>query len=234
MIQGAVVGVIIAAAGSGTRMGGSKPKQLIEIGGKPILFHTLRRFEKAASVDNITIATTEENLTFVEEVARQFPKVVSVIRGGRHRQDSVWNGLQALRHRAPDLVLVHDAVRPFVQPQAIDGLAATAAATRAAILAVRAKDSIKLADEHQVISASVDRNSAWLAQTPQGFAFELLHEAFERAIKDQFYGTDESSLVERIGVKVTIIEGSYENIKVTTPDDLELARQIYNKVTETP
>jgi 2-C-methyl-D-erythritol 4-phosphate cytidylyltransferase len=154
--------------------------------------------------------------------------VAHVIAGGSERQHSVWNGINAFERR-PDIVLVHDAVRPLVSRRMIGEVSRAAARYRAAVAGVRVKETIKVEKRRGFFTLTLQRDRLWVVQTPQGFRFELLHEAHLAAQKAGFLGTDEASLVERLGVPVRIVEGDYHNIKITTREDLELARSLLKK-----
>lgn len=226
------VAVIIPAAGLGTRMSrtqaerpASSRKQFLLLEGVPILIHTLRKFDACREVNEIVVAVRADDLEPVaRSVAEQsFTKPVRCVQGGDTRQESVWQGLQAL---APDteLVAVHDAVRPFIDSETITKVIAEAAETGAAIVGVVPVDTVKQVHRNK-IRATIPRDRLVLAQTPQVFRFELLKEAFERAAADSFTGTDEASLVERLEtVEVSVVAGSDRNIKITKPTDLELAQ----------
>ena len=231
MIDDKQVSVVIPAAGAGKRMGGPRAKQFLELQGKPILLLTLERFETAPEVDGIVIAAAPEELEAVRVLVRThgLHKVRAVVAGGKERQDSVWN---ALKECACNIVLVHDAVRPFVSHHLISAVATAAARTGAALAAVAPKETIKISDGAGMVLSTPERSHLSVAQTPQGFAYPILVEAFQQAQKEGFYGTDDASLVERIGVHVSLVEGSYDNIKITTPEDVALAEQILARVTQ--
>jgi 2-C-methyl-D-erythritol 4-phosphate cytidylyltransferase len=227
--------VIIPAAGLGTRMAaqsGTRPgqatKQFAEIGGKPILLHTLERFAQVPQVEAIYIAVRESDAERLRDFisAQHLRPKAHVIIGGDHRQHSVANALAAVRAEANDVVLVHDAVRPFVEREIIENVIECAARHGAAIAGVPAVDTIKQVERTAngaIITSTVPRERVVMAQTPQGFRYELLKRAFDDAVHDGFIGTDEASLVERMGHQVAVVMGSPRNIKITTPSDLELA-----------
>ncbi len=218
------VGAIIAAAGVGRRMKADRPKQLLVLDGTSILIYTLRKFERCRLVDHIVVPVPHESADEIRDLVAQagFRKPVTVVEGGERRQDSVWLGMQ---HLQPDttLVAVHDAVRPFVGHAEIEAVVNEAEHRGAAILAIPIVDTVKQV-ERDLVELTVTREHLVLAQTPQVFRTEILREAFQRAQKDEYYGTDESSLVERIGLPVAIVRGSERNIKITRPSDLTLAR----------
>ena len=217
------VAAIIPAAGLGVRMGFHK-KQLLLLDGDPILVHTVRKFAACPAVTSIWIAAPPENIGEIRKLvaAEKLATPVHVIAGGARRQDSVENCLRALPPGA-DLVAVHDAVRPFVSPDQIAAAIAAAAETGAAILGILTVDTVKQVARTRIIG-TIPRDRIVLAQTPQIFRFEILRQAFDKARDDGFSGTDEASLVEHLGVEVTVVPGSERNIKITTPADLELAQ----------
>ena len=180
-------------------------------------------FENWSGADEVIVVTPEnyEGLVAKWVDSYQLKKVRQIVCGGARRQDSVYNGLKAVGQEI-DIVLVHDGVRPLVTPQILQCCAETASRTGAAIAAVPVKDTIKEANDKTVIR-TLNRNRLWAVQTPQGFKKDILIKAMEQAKQDSFTGTDEASLVERVNIPVTIVEGSYENIKITTPEDLLIA-----------
>jgi 2-C-methyl-D-erythritol 4-phosphate cytidylyltransferase len=227
--------VIVPAAGLGTRMtaqSGVRPgqitKQFAEIAGKPILLHTLEKFAQVQGVSDIYIAVREnetERLRDFLAAQRLRPKVHVVI-GGDHRQQSVANALSAVKADNDDIVLVHDAVRPFVDREIIENVIECAAKHGAAIAGLPAVDTIKQVERTAngaIITSTVPRERVVMAQTPQGFRYDLLRRVFDDAAQDGFIGTDEASLVERSGHEVAVVMGSPRNIKITTPSDMELA-----------
>jgi 2-C-methyl-D-erythritol 4-phosphate cytidylyltransferase len=225
--------VIIPAAGLGTRMApaGGRPqtsKQYSELGGVPILLHTLRKFAAAPQVKEIVLALRQaEAKPFLERMnAEKLAKPVRVVEGGEHRQESVTNALAAVTAAVDDIILVHDAVRPFVDQETITNVIEAAVKYGAAIAAIPAVDTIKQVErtaEGAVIHATIPRAQIVMAQTPQGFRYDVLRKAFDDAAVDGFTGTDEASLVERGGGAVFVVMGSPRNIKITTPGDMELA-----------
>ena len=218
------VGAIIAAAGFGRRMKSGRPKQLLALNGTPIIIHTIRKFDLSPVVDYVIVTATRESVEEVRELVRSagFKKSITVVEGGERRQDSVLAGLQHLQ-RGTDVVAVHDGVRPFVSAEDIENVVRQAERTGAAILGVPIVDTVKHV-EKDFIQSTLTREHLVLAQTPQVFRIDVLKEAFDRAQKDEYYGTDESSLVERLGHPVAVVRGSERNIKITRPTDLTLAR----------
>src|SRR5487761_2140721 len=231
------VSVILPAAGLGTRMGreksGTSRKQFMLLDGSPILIHTVRKFLQCNSVTEIVVALRAEDLDWARGLVFQdHPvKTVRFVEGGDSRQQSVENALATL---APDtdLVAVHDAVRPFIDPVLVEQVIAEAAQTGAAIVGIVPVDTVKRVHKNK-IRDTLPREHLVLAQTPQVFRFDLLKRAFESARRDGFTGTDESSLVERLEeVEVSVVQGSDRNIKITRPTDMELARLFLEEETE--
>ena len=223
------VGAIIAAAGAGRRMKTERPKQLLSFDGTPILIHTICKFDASGVIDHLVVVAPRESVNEVHSlvVAAGFKKPIKVVQGGERRQDSVAIGIENLQ---PDttLVAVHDAVRPFVTLHEIEQVVRKADQIGAAILAVPIVDTVKQA-ERDIVKSTLTREHLVLAQTPQVFRTEILKGAFEHARKDEYYGTDESSLVERLGLPVAIVRGSERNIKITRPTDLVLARVFFEE-----
>lgn len=232
--------VIIPAAGLGTRMAyapstrgkkGAPSKQFAELGGTPILIHTLRQFAARPEVSEICVALRKSEIaTFrarLEKEGRELlQKKVQLVEGGEHRQQSVANALKAITAASDDIILVHDAVRPFVTAEIIQEVVSAAQKHGAAIAGTPAVDTVKQVERTAagaLITATIPRERVVMAQTPQGFRYEVLKKAFDEATADDFLGTDEASLVERSGHEVAVVMGSPRNIKITTPADLELA-----------
>jgi len=234
--------VIIPAAGLGTRMApmpvGAKgkqkaplSKQFTELGGTPILIHTLRKFAAVDAVSEIWIALRENEIAgfhmrLESEAQGVLNKRVELVVGGEHRQQSVENALNALAAAADDIVLVHDAVRPFVTREIIQEVIEATAKCGAAIAGLPAVDTVKQVErtaEGALIKTTIPRAGIVMAQTPQGFRYGVIKKAFDEASADGFLGTDEASLVERSGHDVAVVMGSPRNIKITAPADMELA-----------
>lgn len=227
--------VIIPAAGLGTRMGAAhagqalpRSKQFLELDGVPILIHTLRKFADAPQVDSIWIAMRKAEMEGFSATLAQaaLEKPIHLVEGGEHRQESVGNVLDVIPAEANDLVLIHDAVRPFVSQETIAGVIEQARRYGAAIAGVPAIDTIKRVERRAdgaVVEATIPREQIVQAQTPQGFRYGLLSPIFNEARIEGFLGTDEASLLERAGEAVHVVMGSARNFKITTPADLELA-----------
>lgn len=221
---------IIPAAGSGTRLGSSIPKQFLPLDGLPVIFHTLMQFETCPDIDAMTVALpVSEIIEFGNDISnRPFQKPIHLVPGGKERSDSILNSLEAIAGDSPEIVVVHDAVRPFVTSQQISHVIAKAREIGAAILALKATDTLKEV-ENGFIKQTLDRRRIYQAQTPQAFRYELLLRANMEAraanIPSEML-TDDSLLVERLGSPIAIVEGSRENIKITTAEDLKLAEKI--------
>jgi 2-C-methyl-D-erythritol 4-phosphate cytidylyltransferase len=215
---------IIPAAGVGVRMGGAMPKQFLSLEGVPIFVHTLRKFAATDCIDEIYLALRADDMERAQrDVDREhFAKSVRLVAGGSSRQETVSSALTQAA-TATEVVVVHDAVRPFVTLDMIQRVVGTARKDGAVILGIPSVDTVKQVEGHLILG-TIPRERVVLAQTPQAFRYDILSEAFERATKDGFHGTDESSLVERLGHPVTVIMGSDRNIKITKPSDLPLAR----------
>jgi len=221
--------VIIPAAGSGRRMGGSISKQYLELAGKPILAHTLTLFENHPLIEHIYLVVPADDIAYCQDqiVDRyMFRKVARIVSGGLERQDSVSNGLDAVTQDGLDEpsrpILIHDGARPLFDCQHLSILIETVCNTGACTIGVPVKDTIKTV-ENSTITNSPERSQLWQVQTPQGFQYQLIRDAFERAAADGFVATDDASLVERLGHPVKMLEGDYRNIKVTTPEDILIA-----------
>lgn len=222
-----MVSVIFPAAGKGKRMQAGMNKVFMDLSGMPILVRTLLKFSACEAVDQLVVVVAPAEVEFVEGVLKRLEglKDYIVVAGGSERQYSVWNGIKAIENAdRDDIILVHDAARPLVSNQVILDTIKTAREKGGAIAAVPAKNTIKLCnDSHQVVETP-DRSKLWEVQTPQGFRRDILVQANELAEKDGFLGTDDASLVERTGHPVYIVESDYRNIKITTPEDIVIAR----------
>lgn len=225
------VAAIIPAAGVGRRMQQNTPKQYLTLGGRPILATTLAIFEKMPEITEITVVAQPAALDFCQNrviAPFGFKKVLRLVPGGKERQDSVYNALKVLhRQNDWDLILVHDGVRPFVTPDEVRRVIRAAGKHGAAILALPAQDTVKKVNQEGRIQKTLKRQDIWLAQTPQAFRAAIIWRAFVEAYAREFYGTDEASLVEALGVPVMVEAGSPLNIKVTTPEDLVMAEAIH-------
>jgi 2-C-methyl-D-erythritol 4-phosphate cytidylyltransferase len=220
--------VILPAAGLGTRMAGPQPKQFLSLDGLPILIHSLRAFASVERVTGIYVAVRGSEIERVQAQIAEYglEAKVRVVEGGDNRQESVSHALAALQARPEDIVLVHDAVRPLIDAATIDRTIDAVELHGAAIVGLPAVDTIKQVERTAhgaLIVSTIPREYVVLAQTPQGFRFGLLQQAFAEAMSDGFVGTDEASVVERAGHPVAVVHGSQVNLKITQPGDLELA-----------
>jgi 2-C-methyl-D-erythritol 4-phosphate cytidylyltransferase len=225
--------VLICAGGKGKRMNHEKNKVFMKIKDKEIIARTLEVFEKAEEINGIIISTSLEDFAEMEKIiAREgFKKIEAIVEGGKERQDSVYNGLKKLKEIAEkdDVILIHNAANPFVEEKTIKKCIKEAKEFGAAVAAQKVKDTIKKVNEELIVKETLDRNELWQMQTPQAILFHIALKAFEKAYSENFYGTDDVQLVERIHGKVKIVECSYENIKITTKEDIELAEKIIEK-----
>ncbi len=219
------VGAVIAAAGSSQRMGGAD-KIWTLLGGKPILTRVIDTFHRCNPIDQIVVVLSEQNLEQGKQLAAEqgWSKVSDVCAGGRRRQDSVAAGLRRLSNC--DWVVIHDGVRPLITVDLINRGLEAAEETGAAVAAVPVTDIIKLAGDDRIVRQTPPRQNLWAVQTPQVFSIKIITEAYSKAIGDV---TDDASLVEQLGYRVKIYMGSYDNIKITTPDDLALVEVLWKK-----
>ena len=219
---------IIPAGGSGKRLGADVAKQYLFLNSLPVLVHTLNVFQKSDAIDDIILVVPKDHLVSVrKQIIEKYAltKVSAIVAGGNERQDSVRNGLGAIT-KPCDIVIVHDGVRPFVTDDIIVQVARAAAEEGAASIGVPAKDTIKETTGENIVTVTLPRRNLWQTQTPQAFQYDLLCRAYEAATRDNYYGTDDASLVERMGAQVRMIAGSCENIKITTPEDLIMAEAL--------
>lgn len=225
-----MISAVIVAGGKGKRMGHDVPKQYIKLNGREILSITLGVFESSPLVDEVILVISEGEVDYcLNNIVKKygFKKVKDIIKGGAERQDSVYNGLLNCSPLT-DIVLIHDGVRPFVDKNIIEKSIESARIYGACAAGVYVKDTIKIVDGDKFIISTPDRGSLIAIQTPQTFKFDLVLEAHKRARENKIYATDDTALVELMGHRVKIIEGSYCNIKITTPEDLIFAKLILN------
>mgnify|MGYP001075607653 FL=1 len=223
------VGAIIPAAGRGKRIGASVPKQFLEIQGKPLLHHTLTVFASCKLIDYVVLVMPRADVDEMgEDWLNKYEIVREVVVGGEQRQDSVYNGFSSLE-KGTDIVVVHDGVRPFTTPQMITATVEAAQQHGAAITAIPVSDTVKQAADG-FVKQTVPRDGLWRVQTPQAFQYGLLKQAFKKAKKDSYYGTDEGSLVEYLGERVKIVPGSELNIKITRKEDLALGESLLSRI----
>jgi len=215
---------IVPAGGLGTRMGSRRPKQYLRLGRVPILVATLRALGRARGIAGIVVVVPEAHVAETRRLLARLrvPRILDVVAGGADRQESVWRGLQRIPEQA-ERVLVHDAVRPFIDAALVARVLA-AAAGGAATCGIPVRETVKRVSDAGAIEATIPRQGLWLTQTPQAFTRALLWEAHDKARRDGFAGTDDAVLVERLGVTVAMVPGLGQNLKITTPEDLQTAR----------
>lgn len=224
------IAAVVPAAGSGSRMGIKTKKQFLSLAGIPLIGYALKKMEECPAIAGIVIVVSpgEEEYCRTAVVDKLgLKKVAAIVPGGKERQDSVYNGLLALSYDT-DIVVVHDGARPLFSSETLASVIAAAQIHGAAACAVPAKDTVKLADDEGFVASTLPRGRIWLVQTPQAFRYELIIEAHRRAREENIFATDDTALVESIGGPVKLVMGSYENIKITTPEDLDVARAIIN------
>ncbi len=231
---------IVLAGGTGRRMGNTIPKQFMDLNGKPVLYYSLKTFSEAEFIDEIIAVAAEDH---IDKVGKDivdlygFHKISSVVKGGRERYHSVANGLEALP-RDTDYVFIHDGARPFVTAYTIERCLHYAKKYRASVAAVRSKDTIKIADDDSMIRNTPDRGHVWMVQTPQTFEYMLIRDAYRRLLDDEdrlktagINVTDDTMVAKMYAdVDARLVESTYENIKITTPEDMELAKMICPRI----
>lgn len=217
---------IVLAAGKGTRMNSKIQKQFLEVEGKPVIYYSLKCFQESPLIRDIILVTGEESLSYCkEEIVKRFgfSKVKKVTAGGKERYDSVYAGLCACDNT--DYVLIHDGARPFVTEEILERTCFAVKETGACVVGMPVKDTIKISDRNKMVESTPAREKVWLVQTPQAFRYSLIKESYESIrCKDMSGITDDAMIVEQeSGVKVALVHGSYENLKITTPEDLIIA-----------
>jgi len=225
------VGAIICAAGASTRMSGKMSKQLIPLRGKPVIAHTINEFEKSSRISEVILVVNRGVIDYYKQNVVEkynFKKIRKVVGGGINRQDSVYNGLLALSPYI-EIVSIHDGARPLVTTELIDKTIELLGDKSGIVVAVPAQDTVKIVGEDGIVVETPKRSLLWAVQTPQVFPFKLIKEAIERANEEGFVGTDDASLLERLGYKIHIVLGMKENMKITTPIDLTIAEVIMNE-----
>ncbi|MDF9407515.1 2-C-methyl-D-erythritol 4-phosphate cytidylyltransferase [Pelotomaculum isophthalicicum JI] len=222
------VAAVIPAAGRGARMGLPVKKQFLQLEGIPVIGHTLKVIADSPVVhDIVLVASPGEEAYCRNAIVERFGirKIAAIVPGGSERQESVYNGLLALSADT-DIVLIHDGARPLLRPEELPAIVDAGARYGAATLAVPVKDTVKLSGEDEFVAGTLPRERLWLTQTPQAFRYQLIIEAHQRAMQGKYTGTDDAGLVEILGQPVKIVAGSYENLKITTPEDLLVASAI--------
>lgn len=219
--------VVIVSAGRGNRMKCDINKQFLKIGGKEVIAHTIEKFYNNKNIGEIIIVVREDEKEFLQEniINKYGYKNLKIAFGGKERQDSVYNGLQEVDKNC-SIVLIHDGARPFVTNEIIEQSIECAQKYNCAIVGIPVKDTIKIVNENNDVCNTPNRNTLWSIQTPQVFDYSLIMKAHEKAKNDKYYGTDDSMLMEYLGYNVKVVEGSYDNIKITTPEDLKVAEEI--------
>ncbi|CDZ74779.1 2-C-methyl-D-erythritol 4-phosphate cytidylyltransferase [Peptoniphilus sp. ING2-D1G] len=227
MIDNNYVCAIVAAAGMGTRMKNKINKQFLEIGGFPILAHTLKKIESSKYVDFIIILIKQSDISYVGSILHKYKINLpfKIVYGGEERQDSVYNGLMNLPEETK-IVVTHDGARPNVSVEKVNLAIESVFETGACTLANRVKDTIKVSSNGKTVDYTPNRDELWAVQTPQVFFKDILLKAYKQAYEENYYGTDDCSLVEKTGRKVKLILNDYSNIKITTPEDLVLAEAL--------
>ena len=219
---------VIPAGGKGTRSGFIIPKQYLKINGRELISYTIEVFNNNRSVDEVIISADPFYFKLLEKIKKKykFHKITHIIEGGKERQDSVYNGLLTIKEKAKagDLVIVHDAARALISPSVLNNAIITAKEKGNALVCIKAKDT--LLKGNVTVKTYLDRNEVYYVQTPQIFTYSILMKAFSKAFKQNFYGTDESILVKRIGETIHISEGSSFNLKITSKEDIELFKII--------
>lgn len=219
--------VVIVSAGRGSRMKTDVNKQFLKIGDKEVVAHTIDKFYNNKNIGEIIIVVREDEKEFFQEniINKYGYKNIKIAFGGKERQDSVYNGLKQLDEKCK-IVLIHDGARPFVTNEIIEKSIECAKECNSAIVGVPVKDTIKIVNEDNEVCDTPNRSTLWSIQTPQVFDYSLIIKAHEKAKYDKYYGTDDSMLMEYLGYNVKVVEGSYNNIKITTPEDLKIAGEI--------
>ena len=219
------VTAVIPAAGEGKRM--NSKKQFLELNGRPVLDITVSVFDECQSIDDIIVVVAKEDIRLTKDLLKERKKVKSIVVGGAERQDSVYNGIEAIKPESEDdIVVIHDAARPLITKEIISSVVIEAKTSKAVVVGVPSKDTVKTVSPENIIMETLDRASIWLVQTPQAFHYSVIKQAYERAQRIKYKATDDSKLVERMGISVKMIMGSSENIKITTKEDLAMAEAI--------
>lgn len=229
---------IVLAAGKGSRMKSEVAKQYIELKGKEVLYYSLKRFQDNDNIDAIILVTRDEDIEYCQnEIVNKygFTKVIKICTGGKERYNSVYEGLKNIKEIIgynKDIVMIHDGARPFVTDDMINDSIKAAMEFGACTVAMPVKDTIKIVDENKFGLETPDRRFLYQVQTPQTFKFDVLFEAYNEMLKEENYNiTDDTMLVEQYkGVRSKMVEGAYENIKITTPDDIEIAEKLVEKI----
>lgn len=223
---------IVLSAGQGRRMGASVQKQYIELEGRPVIYYTLRAFQESTVIDDIVLVVGKDQISYVhDEIVKKyhFTKVETIVEGGKERYDSVWQGLKVIANQE-GYVFIHDGARLFVDEDILKRGYDTVSKFGACVAGMPSKDTVKLIDDNGFTVNTPERKYVWTVQTPQVFRTSLIVEAYSRLMREEYINvTDDAMVVERMmDVPVKLFEGSYENIKITTPEDLEIAEVFLN------
>ena len=219
---------VIVAGGKGTRMGSDINKQYLELSGKAVLAHTIAKFQKCQMIDEIIIVTGAQEVEYCTKHIWNkygFSKIKSIVPGGKERQDSVYNGLLRVSPKA-GIVLIHDGARPLIRKEQIEASIEGALEVGGCVVGVPVKDTVKICDHNQLIVQTPSRDTLWAVQTPQTFRYDWIVKAYQEGIKNNLQATDDSMMVEALGYPVKMIHGRYDNIKITTPEDLVIAKSM--------
>ena len=225
-----MVSAIIVAAGKGIRMKGKMRKQYLDLSGQPVLVHSIVAFDSCSLVEEIFLVIPKKDVEYCQKKILSLLDLknhINFVHGGAKRQDSVYNGLQAI-NKNTDTVVIHDGVRPFIKTEDLKRCILGSKKFGACILGTPASDTLKSVDKSDIIETTLSRDNIWLAQTPQAFQYDLILKAHETARRDGYVGTDDASLVERLGEDVKIISGSRFNIKITKKEDLAIAKVMFD------
>lgn len=219
--------VVIVSAGRGSRMKADINKQFLKLNQKEVIAHTIEKFYNNENIDEIVVVVREDEFDFFKEhiIDKYKYENIKIAFGGKERQDSVFNGLKIVDENC-DIVLIHDGARPFVTDEIINNSIESAKENKCVIVGVAVKDTIKVINENNEVVNTPNRSTLWSIQTPQVFDYESIMKSHEKAKEENYYGTDDSMLMEHFGYKVTVVEGSYNNIKITTPEDLKIGEEI--------
>ncbi|WP_265446590.1 2-C-methyl-D-erythritol 4-phosphate cytidylyltransferase [Acetivibrio straminisolvens] len=225
------VSAVVVAAGKGTRMNMDINKQYIKVGGIPVLARTLKVFEDCPLIDEVVLVVNNNDMFYCKEnvvEAYGLKKVKMLVAGGAQRQDSVYNGLLQVNSES-DIIIIHDGARPFINEEIIENCIEAAKEYGASTAAVPVKDTIKSADSEGFAKETLERSTLWAIQTPQAFLRDIIMKAHKKASDEGFYGTDDTVLAERMGIRTKLVMGSYNNIKITTREDLTFAEALIER-----
>lgn len=225
-----MVSAIILAAGKGARMKGTMRKQYLDLSGRPVLAHSIMAFDSCSLIEEIFLVVPKEDAEYCQKNVLSLLDLknqINLVHGGAERQNSVYNGLQSITKNT-ETVVIHDGVRPFIQPKDIKICIFGAKKYGACILGTPASDTLKRVDKTDIVETTLPRENIWLAQTPQAFQYDLILKAHETARRDGYVGTDDASLVERLGKDVKIINGSRFNIKITNKEDFAVVKAMFD------